>query len=83
MWWPDAATRAALAGAAGRVAIRDGRTIAATNLHLTLLIPGEVAAHVVPALRVACGAAGARDDRVARWPFALVNGDESVAATVQ
>lgn len=40
--WPDDATRAALAGAAALVNLRDGRPLARADLHLTLAFLGEV-----------------------------------------
>ena len=40
--WPDAGTRAALAEAATRLDIRDGRAVRPENLHMTLNFLGEV-----------------------------------------
>lgn len=40
--WPDDATRAALAGAAALLNLRDGRLTARADLHLTLAFLGEV-----------------------------------------
>ena len=58
--WPDDATRAALAGAAALLNLRDGRPVVRADLHLTLAFLGEV-----PEVRVAAlvaAAAALRED---------------------
>jgi RNA 2',3'-cyclic 3'-phosphodiesterase len=49
--WPDDGTRTALAEAAARLEIRDGRAVRPENLHLTLHFLGEVDAAVEGELR--------------------------------
>lgn len=48
--WPDDATRAALAGAAALLNLRDGRPVRRADLHLTLAFLGEVPEARVAAL---------------------------------
>ena len=48
--WPDDATRAALAGAAALLNLRDGRPVSRADLHLTLAFLGEVPETRVAAL---------------------------------
>lgn len=54
--WPDDATRVALAGAAALLTLRDGRSVAQADLHVTLAFLGEVPQARVAALRMMAAA---------------------------
>lgn len=71
--WPDEAVRAQLARVLGKVPLKDGKRVAAENLHITLAFLGSVTADrrgCVESVAAAIRGTGFRLtlDRIGHWP---------------